>query len=134
MERHMKKRNTKKQLLTPRPARQEPEQAERTEWLDRIDPKGERHNRMVVVGLREITKDEANDWLSRVDPNYQRLPEPDQRASLLAPTGCWRLGGCGAAAGLRRARAADQRPATCSSDSSGLEEEYAGSDLADHHR
>lgn len=68
----MKKRNVKKQLLPPRPARQEPERAERTEWLDRLDPKGERHNQMVVVGLCEITKDEANDWLSRVDPNYQR--------------------------------------------------------------
>jgi hypothetical protein len=67
-----KKRNAKKQVPTPRPPRSEPERSAPAEWLDRLDPNGERSKQMVVIGLREITKDEANDWLSQVDPTYQR--------------------------------------------------------------
>jgi hypothetical protein len=45
---------------------------ERTEWLDRIDPEGERFKEMVVIGLKELTRDEANECLLRVHDGHQR--------------------------------------------------------------
>lgn len=44
----------------------------KNDWLDRLDPRGRRFRNTVIVGQREIDRDEANEWLLRVKIDYQR--------------------------------------------------------------
>lgn len=46
--------------------------AERSDWLDRLDPERERRQKMVIIGLLDLTRDEAQEWLDRVDEAHQR--------------------------------------------------------------
>lgn len=44
----------------------------KNDWLDRLDPRGRRLTQTVLVGQRDIDRDEANEWLLRVKVDYQR--------------------------------------------------------------